>query len=337
MPLPPLLRLASAAAVLPLLAGCELFTGSDEKDAVEITLESNVLVAGMSLPLKAQATGGTPEWESSHPAVAEIGPGGVLLARAEGEALLTARLGAARDTQRVRVAPDAVPLLRRPFDIPARLNNPFDHRYPDAFSDSQAGVVDWQGTALTSLNGHRGYDWSMPVGTPLVAAAAGRVSFAGTETPWQCPLLGNATVAAQIVSLVHTLGSGERVVSMYVHLDRIDVQQGDQVQAGQVIGLSGNTGCSTGPHLHFEVFRERYQRQPRANGARVTDPSGWRGAGLDPWVMHADGVASTRLWIPGQEPSLIRGMVASLQGEDAPAAPLDHPAPDGGWVPLPPR
>jgi murein DD-endopeptidase MepM/ murein hydrolase activator NlpD len=90
---------------------------------------------------------------------------------------------------------------------------------------------------------HAGLDFAMPLGKPIVAAQAGRVVAAlGTE---QSGGYGN------YVRIQH---SATRFTA-YAHLSRIDVAVGTPVAAGQVIGLSGNTGQSIGPHLHFEVLK----------------------------------------------------------------------------------
>ncbi|HIE53973.1 MAG TPA: M23 family metallopeptidase [Chromatiaceae bacterium] len=82
---------------------------------------------------------------------------------------------------------------------------------------------------------HTGIDFAVPEGTP-VHAAAGTVSFAGER--------GYGL-------LVEHRGFS----TYYAHLSRILVEAGQFVEQGQVIALSGNTGLSTGPHLHFEIRR----------------------------------------------------------------------------------
>lgn len=84
---------------------------------------------------------------------------------------------------------------------------------------------------------HTGIDIAAPVGTPVHAAARGVVAKAG----WS----GNFGYAVYIQH-----GS---IMTIYAHLSEITVEKGQQVEAGEVIAFSGNTGKSTGPHLHFEV------------------------------------------------------------------------------------
>lgn len=93
-----------------------------------------------------------------------------------------------------------------------------------------------QGYAL----GHPGLDFACPVGTPVLAAADGRVAHAGYDPVWPGRGLW--------VCLDHG-----RYATYYLHLSDVQVQVGRTVKAGQVIGLSGNTGLSTGPHLHWGV------------------------------------------------------------------------------------
>lgn len=87
---------------------------------------------------------------------------------------------------------------------------------------------------------HAGVDYAAPSGTPIYAASAGRVIYAGRHGGH-----GN------YVRLSHDgrLGTG------YAHMSRIAVQAGQRVRQGQVIGYVGSTGLSTGPHLHYEVYR----------------------------------------------------------------------------------
>jgi murein DD-endopeptidase MepM/ murein hydrolase activator NlpD len=87
---------------------------------------------------------------------------------------------------------------------------------------------------------HKGMDIGAPKGTPIYAVTDGTVTFAGRHGGH-----GN------FVQLKHSgnMGSG------YAHMSRIAVHSGQHVRQGQVIGYVGSTGLSTGPHLHFEVYR----------------------------------------------------------------------------------
>jgi len=91
---------------------------------------------------------------------------------------------------------------------------------------------------------HDALDIAAPLGTPVVAAADGRVTF-----------VGHLPDGAMVVILSHAGG----LVSVYAHVDdtfaRPTVRIGDTVRAGQVIGFVGVTGITTGPHLHFSVLR----------------------------------------------------------------------------------
>jgi murein DD-endopeptidase MepM/ murein hydrolase activator NlpD len=81
-------------------------------------------------------------------------------------------------------------------------------------------------------------DISGEAGAPVIAAASGRVALAAPLR-----VRGNAVI------LDHGLG----VYSAYYHLSQILVQEGQQVAQGELIGLLGNTGLSTGAHLHWEM------------------------------------------------------------------------------------
>lgn len=85
---------------------------------------------------------------------------------------------------------------------------------------------------------HTGVDMACPVGTPVSNVIAGKVTFAGYSQAGY----GNLVVVE----------NGSTQV-FYGHLSEIDVQPGQEVSAGQVVGRTGNTGFSTGPHLHFEI------------------------------------------------------------------------------------
>lgn len=96
--------------------------------------------------------------------------------------------------------------------------------------------IRWSGVAPTV---HRGVDVAMPTGTPVRAMTGGRVRFAG-----QMRGFGN------VVWVDHRRG----VLSVYAHLSEIRVTTGQEVAHRQVLGLSGQTGRATAPHLHFEVW-----------------------------------------------------------------------------------
>jgi murein DD-endopeptidase MepM/ murein hydrolase activator NlpD len=93
--------------------------------------------------------------------------------------------------------------------------------------------------------GHNGVDFSAKVGTPLLAAAAGTVVGTG-DTDRAC----SGVSYGKWVLIRHTNG----LTTLYAHLSVIQVSAGQAVTAGEKIGLSGNTGYSTGPHLHFTVY-----------------------------------------------------------------------------------
>ncbi|GEB60665.1 M23 family metallopeptidase [Streptomyces gardneri] len=90
---------------------------------------------------------------------------------------------------------------------------------------------------------HSGQDFAVPTGTPVKAAGAGTVVKAGPNGGGDGPAYGNAIVVK------HANGK----YSQYAHLSKIKVNVGQKVAAGQQIALSGNTGNSSGPHLHFEI------------------------------------------------------------------------------------
>jgi hypothetical protein len=193
-----------------------------------------------------------------------------------------------------------VPLFQQPFAGEADVSNFFDHDLAFEFTDTNGYQLTWWGQRVSpGVDGHDGIDFRLDVGTPLLAAADGTVTFDGEEAPFYCTSLGQ-TVAGLWVDLQHTVqvnGSRTTIVSEYGHLSRIDAQVGQRVARGQQIGLSGNTGCSTAPHVHFATLRER------ADGENVKiDPYGWDGPGQDPWAANSSGAASLWLWLSGQAP-----------------------------------
>jgi murein DD-endopeptidase MepM/ murein hydrolase activator NlpD len=90
---------------------------------------------------------------------------------------------------------------------------------------------------------HSGQDFAVPIGTKVEAAHTGRVVKAGPNGGGDGPAYGNAIV------IKHANGK----YSQYAHLSKIEVKVGDRVTTGDEIARSGNTGNSSGPHLHFEI------------------------------------------------------------------------------------
>ncbi|MGL5721294.1 MAG: peptidoglycan DD-metalloendopeptidase family protein [Brevinema sp.] len=101
---------------------------------------------------------------------------------------------------------------------------------------------------------HAGVDLAAPIGTPVHAAREGKVVFAGSS--------GNYGL---MIRIQHNNGFS----TVYAHLSRINVQEGAWVSANQRIGDVGNTGRSTGPHLHFEVRKYGKPVNPIYNGLQL--------------------------------------------------------------------
>ncbi len=107
---------------------------------------------------------------------------------------------------------------------------------------------------------HRGVDYAGNYGSPVLAAATGRVALIGRESQ-------GFRVHGNTIGLDH----GQGVETIYIHLSRINVKQGDLVQAGQVIGALGDTGAATGPHLHWGLYVQ----------GQCVDPVPWRDRGFE--------------------------------------------------------
>ncbi|HHY79163.1 MAG TPA: peptidoglycan DD-metalloendopeptidase family protein, partial [Thermoanaerobacter sp.] len=144
--------------------------------------------------------------------------------------------GKAEGTFRIEEHTFGEGIMAAPFDGTYPVTSPFGMR-----TNPQTGA----GTEF-----HPGIDFGLPFDTPVKAAADGVVVLAGSYGGY-----GTAVV------IEHTGG----ISTIYGHLSEAKVEKGQVVKGGDVIGLSGNTGRSTGPHLHFEV---------RKNGEPV-DPAGY--------------------------------------------------------------
>ncbi|TCL38311.1 murein DD-endopeptidase MepM/ murein hydrolase activator NlpD [Anaerospora hongkongensis] len=120
-------------------------------------------------------------------------------------------------------------------------------RYRSAESASRAGAARFAWPTAGELSSPFGYRWGRAhtgidiandVGTPVGAARSGRVVFTGWQGGYGYTIV---------------MEHGNEYSTLYGHLDSFAVSQGQYVQAGQTIGYMGDTGNSTGPHLHFEV------------------------------------------------------------------------------------
>jgi hypothetical protein len=94
---------------------------------------------------------------------------------------------------------------------------------------------------------HLGIDFPAPIGTPIYATGNGKVKVSGTERGY-----------GKMVKINHGFG----YETLYGHMSKIKVKKGQTVKRGEVIGYVGNTGISTGPHLHYEVIKKRRPVNP---------------------------------------------------------------------------
>jgi hypothetical protein len=125
--------------------------------------------------------------------------------------------------------------------FPVPCSPKFD-RYPDFPTTWIEPAFGWQ-----FYNG--GIDWAVPTGTPVKAAQKGKVTMTRSD----------ATGYGTHVRIQHDKG----YLTVYGHMSSFMVAEGDAVEAGQVIGLSDNTGNSTGPHLHFELRQNSVPIDPQ--------------------------------------------------------------------------
>jgi hypothetical protein len=192
------------------------------------------------------------------------------------------------------------PVASHPFLVPpyhgwTSIVSYFDHDLPDFVQDGVITIATgasaaadavhhaedfpayWDGTVRQYLyyDGHNGYDYNLWY-QPVYAAAAGKVIFARLEYTY-APDHGYGNM----IMIQHHGG----YVTLYGHLSRFLVHSGERVKAGQKIAISGNTGHSSGPHLHFTLF----------HNCTPTDPYGWEGTGQDPLVGYL-GEASQMMW-----------------------------------------
>ncbi|HXT37287.1 MAG TPA: peptidoglycan DD-metalloendopeptidase family protein [Chloroflexota bacterium] len=167
---------------------------------------------------------------------------------------------------------------------------------------------------------HTGLDFGVPVDTPIEAAGAGKVVAAG----WDSTGYGNRVI----------IDHGNGQLTLYGHLDKMSVHAGDLVAAGQRIGLSGSTGNSTGPHLHFGLQVNGRWVDPTAaltggTGAPVSSLLQGLGggdltaAGLGTSSALSGGIPVGLVMLPSTTPA------NSYAAGSAPSGPLADPALSG--------
>lgn len=165
-------------------------------------------------------------------------PTGIALPKSltEGDSPFEAGLAQARrsfgDLGRLRQFASSMP-FQRPVQA-IRMSSPFGIRVHPIYATERL---------------HAGMDFATPVGTPIRAAGAGVVQSAGWGGGY-----GNLII----------IDHGNQVTTRYAHLEEFLVQAGQPVAAGQVIARSGNTGASTGPHLHYETRVKGEPKDPAA-------------------------------------------------------------------------
>ena len=164
-------------------------------------------------------------------------------ARAEAEA---------REAETEVAAPEVTPPPASPKETPTNVSTSTGFVRPvSGYVSSPFGP---RNNPLTGMpESHRGIDLVNAPGTPIVASAPGVVIKAAPATGY-----GNVVFVSHVMN-------GEIWTTVYAHLDAITVGAGQQVAAGQTVGTLGNTGWSTGPHLHFELHRGKWAPgQPNA-------------------------------------------------------------------------
>ena len=117
----------------------------------------------------------------------------------------------------------------RPFGYGYRVTSPFGYR---------------QNPTGDGMEFHIGVDWGMPIGSKLYAFADGVVRSA--------MVMSNGSLEVTVDTGV--MDDGHSYTYSYHHMNGFEVSAGQEVKAGDLIGYSGNTGRSTGPHLHFDIF-----------------------------------------------------------------------------------
>jgi len=132
-------------------------------------------------------------------------------------------------------------VLKRPIELSANHVHWVDRTYP------------YGGTLLETRDAHLGVEFVNPRYTPVYASEAGTVVFAGSDSEF--PIGPYENYYGEVVIIAHDIASldGLQVYTLYGHLDRVEVDAGQELTLGQRIGRVGSSGIAIGAHLHFEV------------------------------------------------------------------------------------
>jgi murein DD-endopeptidase MepM/ murein hydrolase activator NlpD len=154
--------------------------------------------------------------------------------------------------------PDGLPEPWRPPGYPVPWQpSPQDHFYfispiSALAVDSAYSTYPYGGVFFNDV-AHTGIDIPGDIGTPILAAGGGKIVYAG-QGVWRGIDEVFDDPYGKAVIIEHDFGyQGEPLFTLYAHLDEILVVKGQTILTGEQIGLLGNTGKTTGPHLHFEV------------------------------------------------------------------------------------
>jgi len=145
--------------------------------------------------------------------------------------------------------------VQRPVGGEFHISNPYGAW--ERFSNFYLANGMWVHGQLNGQGQHKGTDFACPEGTIVYAMMDGLAMVCGFENPSNTHQGFGLRVRQQIVT-----ESGIAMTLVYGHLSRIDLRPGQQIVKGDKIGLSGNSGHTSGPHLHVELVDGRNQYHP---------------------------------------------------------------------------
>ncbi len=177
---------------------------------------------------------------------------------------------------------------------------------------------------------HHGADFSAPAGSPIQAVAAGTIYYAGNDLEKQFGPQTNFYGNLVVIQLAQGW-NGHTMYALYGHMSRVDVQTGQPVNAGDVVGAVGATGVALGPHAHLEMREDAPESywdtrnpelwlQPLAGtgtvALRVTNKAGFFLPGVHVTFTCGDGAARylDTYWYSGVNPDDVYGENAAMMG-----------------------